>query len=246
MAKLAGAKHIISIELTPLFLYNDAPNTSEDYNIVSILSTSFDAAMTGSLQRNLSYIGVANEGSLEDSKTNIYRIAPLVPESVKVCIDSECQNNQEEFHEKSQEIKVSPGIIAFDGLYNDRHQLVMNLYDWFIQGYIDAMGYSEEQDIKDIAKNDVLIREYLTYGPSRGCTMNYILSGNKFWYMERRPIPERADYIKDGVRIPPSSALAARAIRIEQERIKDSNSEFADRALCPKEPIKLQTSNGQT
>jgi hypothetical protein len=64
--------------------------------------------------------------------------------------------------------------------------------------------------------------------------MTIMLSGNKFWYMEKRPIPERADYSRAGVNIPTSGALVEKTTGIERSRVTDPNNEFADSSLCPK------------
>lgn len=243
IAVLAGANHIIMIELTPLYLYNDVPNICEDYNLISVIGSSFSASLTGSLQRQLSYIGAANEMKAEDdiNKVNIYRIAPLIPETVQLF---KKKNELDRFNifknedcRETSNFSVSPGIINFDGLYNERREVVMSLYDWFVQGYIDAMGYSESQFIEDIKKQDKLIADYIQNGPRNGCRLSFILSGNKFWYMEKQPVPESADYNKAGVKIPGTFELVNRVTRSSTSNLEEipkilNEAEIA--LLCPR------------
>lgn len=207
LAMYSQAKHVISIELSPLLSYNDAPNDDKEYNIVSILGASFAASMDGSLQRSLSYVGRANETRKDGEKVNIYRIAPLMPESVQLG--------------SSGETKVSPGTISFDGVYDENHNLVMSLYDWFMQGYIDAMGYSEALfdtapgdaiNPTELMKQDKVIDDYFRYGTGKGCARKIMFCGNKFWYMVERPIPEAADYKRDKIDIPNAEQMAAKPI----------------------------------
>lgn len=207
LAMYSEAKHVISIELSPLLSYNNAPDDEKNYNIVSILAATLGAFMDGTLQRSLSYLGRANETRKDGEKVNIYRIAPLMPESVKLG--------------SSGETKISPGTISFDGVYDENHNLVMSLYDWFMQGYIDAMGYSEALfdtapgvaiNPTELMKEDKVIDDYFRFGPGKGCARKVMFCGNKFWYMVERPIPEVADFKRDKIDIPSSEQMAAKPI----------------------------------
>jgi patatin-like phospholipase len=109
LAVFAGATHILSIELTPLLDYYsdfDATDSSMD-NLVGVAGRSFSTAMDGSLLRSINDVVDLNTQVAPAQRCRIYRLAPAVPKSAKAT--------------SGDTVAVSPGLVDFDGLYNDKH-----------------------------------------------------------------------------------------------------------------------------
>jgi hypothetical protein len=99
----------------------------------------------------------------------LFRIAPLKPN-----VDRDGRS-------------VSIGVVDFDGLYDENHKLLMSMYDWFIQGYIDAKGLTAAD-----WTSDSIVLDYLDSIASS--TRGYVKdsakpSGNKFWRATERSLP---------------------------------------------------------
>lgn len=155
IAIYAGATHVISVELSPL-MQDIVSNDSKHYSLVNIYSTSFDAARQGSLTNTINQLVADNSKRSDQDKIQIYRIAPTIPTTKA--------NN-----------KLSVDTIDFDGAYDDDHNLIMSLYDWFMQGYIDAIGS------KNLSSSKVF-QDYQNAPLSRGDKKNALTNiNNKFW-----------------------------------------------------------------
>jgi predicted acylesterase/phospholipase RssA len=154
LAVIAGATHIISIELTPL-IEDISNNDNFKYNMANIYFRSFDVARRGTLIGQVNTIAARNTIRKPEERIQIYRIAPLMPV-------------------KKQSVKQSVDTIDFDGAFDDNNNLIMSLFDWFMQGYIDAIGGNN-------LSNSNVFQDYINGPPNRGDRKNARDFNNKFW-----------------------------------------------------------------
>jgi hypothetical protein len=195
LAVFAGATHIISIELKPLLDYNslfDVTDSSVD-NLVGVAARSFFTAMDGSLLRSISDIVDLNAKLPANQQCLIYRLAPMIPEKAQAT--------------DGNWVGVSPGLVDFDGTYNANNHLVMNLFDWFIQGYIDAKGWGTA-DASGAAAADPIIQAYNAAPASSGFVKQPVYTGNKLWAVASSPLPLPTDYQNNNVTLLDRKALA--------------------------------------
>ena len=165
IAMLAGATHIISIELDPILnpLYDkDVDFEDTKYNLATVGLSSFMTSMDASLLNRIGMVVDKNKEKLQNSQqkgiVQIYRLAPLIKRD---------KNNK----------KTSIGVIDFNGAYDSTtHHLIMSLYDWYMQGYIDALGLEENN-----TANNAIYRDYRANARALRCTLNHKFLGNKFW-----------------------------------------------------------------
>lgn len=167
---IAGATHILSLELTPLIDQTSLTIDDRRGNLGTIAWDSFTTAMDGNLRRSIDAL-VANN---TNERVQIFRLAPLIP-----AIDAQ-QNSR------------SPGVFDFDGVFDTNHQRQTSLYDWFMQGYIDAKGLTATTVGKDLVVLDYLVG---VLPSARGYVGNAKpgVSGvalNKFWRASTQAWPD--------------------------------------------------------
>jgi hypothetical protein len=164
LAAFAGATHIISIEFTPFverWIKLDDPS---NYNIFTVVGPLLETSMASALRNNISSLVASNAGQ---EGTKIYRLAPLPRPFEPI---------------EPEGIDPTPGLLDFGGRYDqDRGRpgrLLMNLYDWFMQGYLDCMGYASMDQA--LSAGDPVVQDYHHAEAQRGYRKNVIF-GNKFW-----------------------------------------------------------------
>jgi hypothetical protein len=193
LAVFAGATHIISIELTPLLDYNsvfDAIDPST-LNLVGVAERSFFTAMSGSLLRSIGDVVDLNSQIPQNQQCRIYRLAPVIP-NLATATDG-------------TSVTVSPGLVDFDGAYNGNNHVVMSLFDWFMQGYIDANGWGSA-DAAGAAAADPVVQAYNAAPASWGFVKQPYFSGNELWAVGSSPLPSQGDYAN--ISLPKRAALA--------------------------------------
>jgi hypothetical protein len=163
LAAMAGASHIISLELTPLMGYPTQPADHDDYNLFTILAPLLETSMSSALRNNISALVSDNA----EEKRRIYRLAPVLrPVSG---VEPEGPN-------------PTPTLFDFGGKYAQSRSrpghLLMSVYDWFMQGYMDCMGYPNLKAAVDAG--DPVVQDYYGAAGSRGYRRNLIF-GNCLW-----------------------------------------------------------------
>jgi hypothetical protein len=172
LAIVAGATHVLSIELGPLINFLFAPIDNAEYDAPAVLFQSFTTAMDGNMHDRIAAVIADNTGhGTRDPLVQIYRLAPLTPAAVSSSVVG----------------TFSPGVVNFDGVFDDNHQLKMSLYDWFIQGYTDAKGLDATSFAADLIVIDYEVgklpspRAYVGTARPGGQAGNTTVSTNKFW-----------------------------------------------------------------
>lgn len=170
LAAKAGATHIISIELKPLmansWLSTNWPaDDSKTYNLANIGYGTFFTAMDGALLSSINSLVARNTEN--SSRVEIYRLAPL---------QADIENDR----------PITPSTFDFDGLYDSNHSLKMSMYDWFMQGYIDARGLTADDWVIDPVVSDY--RRAVSAG-NRGYVGNAAPANNKFWRATAQALP---------------------------------------------------------
>lgn len=195
LAVFAGATHIISVELTPLLRYSTQVDVTDSsmQNFAGVAGRSFSAAMDGSLLRSISDIVDLNAQVPANQRCQIYRLAPVIPQSAQAT-------------DKST-VGISPGLVDFDGTYNAKNHLVMSLFDWFIQGYIDAKGWGPA-DASGAAAADPIIQAYNAAPAASGFIKQPTYSGNLLWAVATSPLPSSTDYASTNIQLPHTMSLA--------------------------------------
>jgi predicted acylesterase/phospholipase RssA len=193
LAVFAGATHIISIELTPLLDYNSnfEPADSSMDNLVGVAGRSFFTAMDGSLLRSISDVVDINTRVAPAQRCRIYRLAPVIPKSAQAT--------------DGNTVAVSPGLVDFDGVYNNKNHVVMSLFDWFMQGYVDAKGWGPA-DVSGAAAADPIIQAYNAAPPASGFIKQPVFSANRLWAVHNSPLPLPDD--TQNMALPNQAALA--------------------------------------
>jgi predicted acylesterase/phospholipase RssA len=177
LAVLAGATHIISLELNPLLDLIEAPtHDTPPSTVAEVLWDCFNASMDGGLQHSIDILIEENGRLPAKDRVAVYRIAPLVPRDAR---SSEGDN-----------VEVSPALFNFDGVYNSHYGLVMSMYDWFAQGYIDAkdLGPTQEQDARQF---DPVIADYFAT-TGFGYVQKPWWGGDRYWRTNGEPLPDKA------------------------------------------------------
>ena len=180
IAALAGATHSISIELDPLVgdLVDDpgwVDQTSRYYDLGDIAGASFNAMLGGTLASNIRRAVQTNgrRADTDPAKFQLYRIAPRIPRDE---IDPGSKNTR----------KRSIDTMDFDGAWvmqNGHPTCIMNVYDWFMQGFIDASGLVDTKLTADARFIDY------TKPENNGFVRNAKPMGNKFWRASSVPTP---------------------------------------------------------
>jgi hypothetical protein len=155
LAVLAGATHVLLLELSPL-LDSIEPQKKWDPapgGLPQVLSATLNTAVDGGNLRGVELVVALNALLPSDERVVIYRLAPLVPR------DADPHDGQR--------TEVSINLLDFNGAYNNSHNLVMSLYDWFIQGYIDARGWGQA-DEQTARASDAGVQDYWLYATKRG------------------------------------------------------------------------------
>jgi predicted acylesterase/phospholipase RssA len=202
LAVVAGATHVVSIELHPLPSFGDdfrdayfLRDDNETFGFGKIAYGVFNIGMSGSLMRSIEDVVEANASLSSGKQIRIYRMAPLVPDSANIGGNS---------------VDLSVGIIDFDGAYNPNNGIIQNLYDWFMQGYVDAKSYGSEP----APGTDPVYTEYKTNQGILGCVgpSSLQFTGNQFWFTGDEPLPGIADYenASPPVVLPNLQAMATR------------------------------------
>lgn len=202
LAVVAGATHIISVELHPLPSFGDdfrdayfLRDDNETFGFGKIAYGVFNIGMSGSLIRSIEDVVEANAALSSGKQIRIYRMAPLVPDSANVGGNS---------------VDLSVGTIDFDGAYNTNNGIIQNLYDWFMQGYVDAKSYTSEP----APGTDPVYTEYKTNQGILGCVgpSSLQFTGNQFWFTGKEPLPGIADYenASPPITLPNLQAMATR------------------------------------
>jgi predicted acylesterase/phospholipase RssA len=164
VAAYAGATHLISLELSPL-LSDIVLTDNRGYNVFNIYTGLFDTAAYNHLVRNISILASENKDRPNRNKMQIYRLAPLLP------------------REDANGNKISPTTLDFDGVYDSTSTLRRSIYDWFMQGYLDAKGPS--------ALSSLVFKDYTDASLDRGYMKNADLSfKNKFWRASIQAYPD--------------------------------------------------------
>ena len=161
IARRAGATHILSLELKPLN-YFDAPAAaaSETPNALALIGASFDAAMNSATFKSIQQI-INGNGIDPDGAIHVYRLAPLSPADDPHSIDT----------------------FEFDGKYDaTTNALRFTLYDWFMQGYVDASD--EEPGLTK--SSDAVVKDYLA---SAGNTKQLSARQNRIWDATHELLP---------------------------------------------------------
>lgn len=195
LAVFADATHVISVELTPLLDYTDVPTTDTAMdNLVGVGERSFFTAMDGSLLRSISDVVFVNAQLPPSKQMHIYRLAPLLSKDATAT--------------DGTSIQITPGLLNFDGVFNDNHRLTMNLFDWFIQGYIDAKGFTGQQQASASTSDPILASYFNAPASAEFLTDTPQFSGNRLWETQHSPLPTRHDLTTAGITDPDRTALA--------------------------------------
>jgi len=131
VARRAGATHIVSFELTPLlsFTIRTPVRETRARNLTTVLLDALETSMDASLLDRIDAIVLANRSA--STPVPIYRIAPLDPAAAQADGRGDVEAR-------------TPSFLDFDGVYDAHEQLAMNLEDWFMQGYQDALQFEDE------------------------------------------------------------------------------------------------------
>jgi predicted acylesterase/phospholipase RssA len=199
VAVLAGATHVIVLELDPLVdTISPDPDKKRDKDapggLPQVIWATMGTAVDGSNNRGINLVVALNQLAPEDEQIAIYRLAPLIPRTA--------------YDRERHKVPVSIELVDFDGAYNDHNALVMNLYDWFIQGYIDANGWGGA-DADAMNANDRVLGDY-EGTHTAGFLHDPWWGRNKFWFCAGQPLPDLPT-ITAAIDLPDRRALADQA-----------------------------------
>lgn len=141
VALALGATHIISFELRPLLDFTTGwiQTDPQHYNMVSAYTSSFDASRDYSLRQVIGAVTTQNaRASAPHIPGHPYPVAPPVP----VYRIAPLRHPGPSDGNASADPTV--GFVDFDGHYDSQHNLTMNIEDWFMQGYQDAVQMPSE------------------------------------------------------------------------------------------------------
>ena len=163
VASLAGATHILCIQLSSFF--DKKTKSDNGYSIIGLISALSDIMMNGSLRDTIDTVIADNAKSA--NPVQIFRLAPAE--------DPDPTN------------PISIQTFDFDGHYDKNLILTMNIYDFFIQGYVDAMGFADV----GYALKDKVFSDYQQKGLGLGCQRmtKVMYGGKKFWWARNSPEP---------------------------------------------------------
>ena len=169
VAVLAGATHVISLELTPL-LHNSwgfkdwsKPLLRHFGNVfLDTLQTAMDGALLSSIEAT-----VASKRGVQ-----LYRFAPQLERSIPGSV---------------VDVKVSVDTYDFDGAFDAEGKRIMTLEDWFMQGYLDARCFSSSE-----AGKDPLLSAYATEPHETPLAR---AMDNHYWRATTQPLPKMSDHL---------------------------------------------------
>jgi predicted acylesterase/phospholipase RssA len=194
LAVLAGATHVLLLELNPLVdaiepqvkWDSDAPG-----GLLQVVWDTMNTAIDGGNRRGVELVVALNSLLPSNQRVVVHRFAPLIP--------------REAYPHDGRLTKVSIDIIDFNGAYNNSHNLVMNLYDWFVQGFIDARGWGPA-DAGGAQAVDVVLQDYYATLDA-GFVHDPWWGSNKLWRCGSQPLPSMAE-LATNVNLPDRRALA--------------------------------------
>lgn len=163
IAVSAGASHVLSIELSPLGAWTyDLPahDIRSPRTMLNVYSDSFDASMQACIASGLRPI-VANHVN----RPRVFRIGPRV---------------QSRIPGKDRPDQTIGGLdtLDFDGAYAPAGTLRLNLYDGFMQGYLEARHFASTA----AANADPMVVDYQDHTKHAGSIRNVPASTrNQFW-----------------------------------------------------------------
>lgn len=170
VAATAGATHIVSIELTPLYdpVISDAKARQPpppSFSLVTMPGTLLNSFMVGAHNNAVGRLVADNVERADNAKLQLYRLAPIVPSSASI------------------------DTLDFDGHYNARG-LTMNLYDWFMQGFLDAHDWGSIDDPNHASiLNHPLVIDY-NAPANHGFKHTAKFMGNLFWRASLQAAPD--------------------------------------------------------
>ncbi|MDQ1700744.1 MAG: Patatin-like phospholipase, partial [Frankiaceae bacterium] len=167
VAVAAGATHVLSIELAPLGAWTyDLParDTRSSRTMLNVYNDSFDASMQACIASGLRPL-VANHAQ----GPRVFRIGPRGPARIPG---------------KDVPAQTIGGLdtFDFDGAYAPPGSLRLNLYDGFMQGYLEARHFASNA----AANNDPVVVDYHDRTKHAGSIRNVTADPrNQFWEVGR-------------------------------------------------------------
>lgn len=169
----AGAEFIVSFELTPLLSattemkkeYDEYPSFLEVISksmVDSTLNAGFYKYFEDLVTENIDFAN-SNNGN---KKYSIYRMAPMM------------YNNPEDLeHVNGVDLDDNTiGTYDFNGKYDKKRNFRMGIFDWFMKGYIDTVGFD------NITPNDVVYNKYINLPDDYGAKKNANQGRNSGFY----------------------------------------------------------------
>jgi predicted acylesterase/phospholipase RssA len=185
LASMTGATHIISLELNPLVTGALSTSGTEDYNMFTVLGPLLETSLASALRNNIS--ALVSESRKQNR--HIYRLAPL-----RRPIEGEFGDDGKPAEDPT------PKLFDFGGRYSQKRglpgHLLMSIYDWFMQGYLDAMGYPNTEAA--LTAHDPVVLDYYQAPGTRGYRRGSVMFGNKFWHAVTKALPEELPTVARG------------------------------------------------